>query len=95
MNWLTHGEVRLQGYTDYYWEGSAVDIFNTLGCCFSFGFVTISRKQVFVALGTVEIVYIGDGIVSCKAVWLQKIIPRLHLRHDAEGSYDALVHIHR
>jgi hypothetical protein len=54
----------------------------------------ISGKQVFVAFSTIEIVYIVTDITSCKAVWLQKLLAGLHLRHDAEGSSEAPIHIH-
>jgi hypothetical protein len=31
------GDVKLQGYTDSDWAGSAVDRKSTSGCCFSLG----------------------------------------------------------
>jgi hypothetical protein len=42
--YISGGEVRLHGYTDYDWEGSAVDRLSTLGCCFNLGSITISGK---------------------------------------------------
>jgi hypothetical protein len=95
LRYVSGGEVRLQGYTDSDWAGSAVDRLSTLGCCFSLGSITISGKQVSVALSTTETMYITVGIASRKAVWLQKLLAGLHPRHDAEGSSEAPVHIHR
>jgi hypothetical protein len=48
-----------------------------------------------VALSTMEAKYIATSIVSREAAWLQKFLAGLHLRHDAEGSCEAPVHIHR
>jgi hypothetical protein len=91
LRYVSGGEVRLQGYTDSDWVGSAVDRLSTLGCCFNLRSITISRKQVFVALSTVETEYITTSIARSKAVWLQKLLAGLHPRHDAEGSSKAPV----
>jgi len=75
-NWIwfvSGGEVRLQGYTDSDWEGSAVDRLNTLGCYFNLGSVTIfgiSKKQIFVALSTKKTEYIKASVASRESVWL-------------------------
>jgi hypothetical protein len=74
------GEVRLQGYTDFDWAGSAVDRKSTSGCCFSLGSTMISwfsRKQTFVALSTTEVEYIAASVASHEAVWLQKLLAGL------------------
>jgi hypothetical protein len=47
-----------------------------------------------VALSTTEAKYIATSIVSREAVWLQKFLAGLHLRHGAERSHGAPVHIH-
>jgi hypothetical protein len=55
MRYDLGGEVRLQGYTDFDWAGSAVDRKSTSGCCFNLGSTMISwfsRKQTSVALNT-------------------------------------------
>jgi hypothetical protein len=35
-------DMRLQGYADANWEGSAVDRKSTFGCCFTFGSAMVS-----------------------------------------------------
>jgi hypothetical protein len=53
FRYVSDGEVKLQGYTDSEWEGSAVDQKSTSGCCLSLGSCMISwlsRKQTSVAL---------------------------------------------
>jgi hypothetical protein len=52
-------------------------------------------KKTSVALDTIEIEYIAASIASCEAVWLQNFLLGLHPRHDAEGSSEAPIHIHR
>jgi hypothetical protein len=100
-NWIwfvSGGEVRLQGYTDSDWAGSAVDRLSTLGCFFSLGSTMISwfsRKQASVALSTIETEYIATSVTSREAVWLQKLLAGLHPRHGAKGSGEASTHIHR
>jgi hypothetical protein len=53
LKYVSDGEVKLQGYTDSDWAGSAVDRKSTSGCCFNLGSSMISclsRKQSLVAL---------------------------------------------
>jgi hypothetical protein len=64
-------EVKLQGYTDSNWVGSAVDRKRTFRCCFSLGSCMISwwsRKQTLVALNTTEAEYIAANVASREAV---------------------------
>jgi hypothetical protein len=43
---VSDGEVKLQGYTDFDWVGSAVDWKSTSRCCFSLGLLSpISRDN--------------------------------------------------
>jgi hypothetical protein len=73
LRYDSSGEVRLQGYTDFDWAGSAVDKKSTLGCCFILGSATISwfsRKKTYVALSTTESEYITTTGASREAVWL-------------------------
>jgi hypothetical protein len=80
LRYVSGGEVRLQGYTDSDWAGSAVDRKSTSGCCFSLGSTMISwfsRKQTFVALSTTEAEYITASVTSREAVWLQKLLAGL------------------
>jgi hypothetical protein len=53
LRYVLGGEVRLQGYNDSNWLGSAVDRKSTSGCCFNLGSAMISyirKKHTFVAL---------------------------------------------
>jgi hypothetical protein len=54
-------DMRLQGYADANWAGSAVDRKSTSGCCFTLGSAMVSwcsRKQTYVALSTTEAVWL-------------------------------------
>jgi hypothetical protein len=56
MRYAYNVDMRLQGYVDADWAGSAVDQKSTFGCCFTLGSAMVSwcsRKQRFVALSTV------------------------------------------
>jgi hypothetical protein len=80
LRYVSGGEVRLQGYTDSDWAGSAVDRKSTSGCCFSLGSTMISwfsRKQTSVALSTTEAEYIAASVASREAVWLWKLLAGL------------------
>jgi hypothetical protein len=48
-----------------------------------------------VALSTTKGKYIACSIVSREATWLHNFHTGLHSRHDVEGSFEALVHIHK
>jgi hypothetical protein len=69
LRYVSDGEVKLQGYTDSDWARSAVDRKSTSGCCFSLGSGMISwfsRKQLSVALSTIEAEYIAASDASVK-----------------------------
>jgi hypothetical protein len=77
LRYVSDGDVKLQGYTDSDWAGSAVDRKSTSGCCFSLGSGMISwlsRKQTSVALSTTEAEYIAASVASREAVWLRKLL---------------------
>jgi hypothetical protein len=42
LRYVSGGDVKLQGYTNSDWAGSAVDRKSTSGCCFSLGLGMIS-----------------------------------------------------
>jgi hypothetical protein len=80
LRYLGDGEVKLQGYTDSDWAGSATDRKSTSGCCFSLGSTMISwfsRKQTFVALSSAEAEYMAASTASCEAIWLRKLLAGL------------------
>ena len=55
--YTSDSELRLHGFTDSDWAGSAKDKKSTLGCCFILGSGMISwfsRKQTSIALSTAE-----------------------------------------
>ena len=61
-------KIKLHGYVDSDWEGSATDRKSTSGCCFNLGSGMISwfsRKQTYVALSTVEEKYVA----TCSAIF--------------------------
>jgi hypothetical protein len=80
LRYVLDGDVKLQGYTDSDWEGSAVDWKSTSKCCFSLGSCMISwlsMKQTLVALSKGETEYIMASFASREVVWLQKFLARI------------------
>ena len=74
---VSGGDVKLQGYTDSDWAGSAVERKSTSRCCFSLGSGMVSwlsRKQTSMALKTSEVEYIAASVASREAMWLQKLL---------------------
>ena len=77
LRYVSGGDVKMQGYTDSDWAGSALDRKSTSECCFNLGLGMISwlsRKQTSVALNTIEVEYITTSVASREAVWLQKLL---------------------
>ena len=77
-----HG-VRLVGYSDFDWAGSASDWKSTSGCCFRLGLVVVSwfsRKQKSVALSSVKVEYMAASQGSCEAISLCKLLVGLFVR---------------
>jgi hypothetical protein len=73
LRYVSGGDVKLQGYTDFDGIGSAVDRKNTSRCCFSLGSGMISwlsRKQTSLALSASKAEYIAASVESREAVWL-------------------------
>jgi hypothetical protein len=69
--YVSGGDVKLQGYTDSDWAGSAVNQRSTSGCYFNLGSRMISwlgRKQTSVALNTTEAEYIAASVANREAV---------------------------
>jgi hypothetical protein len=80
--------MRLQGYADADWAGSAVDRKTTSGCCFTLGSAMVSwcsRKQTFVALSTAEAKYTALCVAVRKAVWLRKLLADL-FGHEMDST---------
>jgi hypothetical protein len=80
LRYVSDGDVKLQGYTDFDWARSAVDRRSTSECCFSLGLGMISwlsRKQTSVELSTAEAKYIATSVASHEAVWLRKLLAGL------------------
>ena len=66
-------DMRLQGYVDADWTGSAVDQKSTSFCCLTFGSAMVSwcnRKQRSMDLSTAEVEYIALTMVVHEEVWL-------------------------
>jgi hypothetical protein len=80
LRYVSNNDVQLYGFTESEWTGSAYDINNTSGICFSFGSAMISqarRKHKFVALSTEEAEYIVACNACTKVVWLRKLVSGL------------------
>lgn len=74
------GEVKLHGYVDFDWEGSAVDRWDTSECCFNLGLAMVSWfrwKQTSVTLSATKKEYITAHVAVREAMWLLKLLARL------------------
>jgi hypothetical protein len=81
-------DMRLQGYADADWAGSAVDPKSTSGCCFTLGSAMVSKcskKQSFVALSTAEAEYIVLSVAIREAMWLRKLLTDL-FDHEMDST---------
>jgi hypothetical protein len=80
--------MRLQGYVDADWAGSAVDRKSTSGCCFTLESAMVSwcsKKQSSVALRTAKAEYIALSVVVREAVWLCKLLTDL-FDHEMDST---------
>jgi hypothetical protein len=80
LRYVSDGNVKLWGYTDYDWVGSVVDQKNTFRGHVSLGSSMISwlsKKHTSVALSTTEAEYIATNVASREAVWLLKLFAGL------------------
>ena len=76
LRYTSSGEIKLHGYANSNWVGSAKDRKSTSRCCFSLGSGMISwfsRKQTSIALSTAEAEYIAACSACSEAVWLRKM----------------------
>jgi hypothetical protein len=81
-------DMRLQGYANVDWAGSAVDRKSTSDCCFTLGFAMVSwcsKKQTSMALSTAEAEYIALCVVVREAVWLRKLLVDL-FGHEMDST---------
>ena len=83
--WYRHmDEVRLHGVIDVDWEGSPTDRKRSLGGVFSIEstiFSWYSRKQISVALNSMEAEYMAASQVACEAIWMRRILVGLFGSH--------------
>ncbi len=73
----TKSQLQVHGYTDVDWAGNVSDRRSTNGFLFSFGSGVVSwssKKQLTVALSSMEAEYRGAAIIACEVVWLQKLL---------------------
>ena len=71
---------QLVGYTDVDWAGSTADRRSTSGYTFSLGRSAIawkSKKQLTVALSSIEVEYRGAAVATCEAIWLKRLLKDL------------------
>jgi hypothetical protein len=81
-------DMRLLGYADADWAGSAVDRKSTFGCCSTLGSTMVSwcsRKQSSVALSTTEAKYPALSVAVREAMWLRKLLTDL-FNHDVDST---------
>ncbi|MCO5559502.1 hypothetical protein L7F22_013103 [Adiantum nelumboides] len=79
--------IKLHGYTDADWIGSATDQGSTSGFMFTLGSAAItwsSKKQSIVALSSTEAEYRGAIVAACEVAWLRKLLMDLRLQVGRE-----------
>jgi hypothetical protein len=77
-------EVKLHGFTNTYWVGSPTDIKSTSGGIFSIRSIVVSwyiRKQISMALSSVEEKYMAASQAACDTIWMRKILVGLFSSH--------------
>jgi hypothetical protein len=80
LRYASNSEVKMHGFTDSDWVGSAKDRKSTSGLCFSLGSSTISwasRKQKSITLNTMEEQYIVACDACTEVVCLRKLVSGL------------------
>jgi hypothetical protein len=71
LRYIGNGKMKLQGYIDLDWAGSATDGKSTSGCCFNLGSAMIcwfSKNQTSVALNSTKAEYMAASMASCEAI---------------------------
>ena len=81
----------MHGFTDADWAGSPTDRKSTSGGIFGMRSMAVSwynRKQISVALSSVEAEYMAASWAACEAIWMRKILVGLFGSHlDATVIY--------
>jgi hypothetical protein len=80
IRYLGDGEVKMQGYLDPEWAGSATDKKRTPRCCFRLELAMISwfnKKQASIALSFAEAECMATSTTSCEAIWVRKLLAGL------------------
>jgi hypothetical protein len=80
LRYVKDDRVKLHGYLDLDWAGSAVDRKSTSSGCFNLGSTVVSwfsRKHTSVALGSVEAKYMSEILVICGSIWLCNLLAGL------------------
>jgi hypothetical protein len=77
LKYVRGGGVRLHGYSDTDWAGSAIEKKSTSSVFFGLGSTIVSwynSKQTCVALSSAEAKYMAASLESCEAIWICKLL---------------------
>jgi len=88
LRYLGGDGVRMHGYSDSDWVGSAIDRNSTSRCCFSLGSTMITwfnKKRTSIALSSVETEYLATSMATCESIWLHKFLTGL-FDHELEPT---------
>jgi hypothetical protein len=80
LRYTASSDIKLHGFTDSNWAGSAEDKKSTSSMCLSLGSAMISwgnRKQKSATLNTSEVEYMVACEAFTEAIWLKKLISDL------------------
>jgi hypothetical protein len=96
LRYLGDGEVKLQGYSDSDWVGSATDRKSTSGCCFSLGSMMISwfnRKQTSVALSSTEAEYMATVLLVVRPSGFASYLQDCLIRSWIPQSFTVIIRV--
>jgi len=77
LKYVRGGGVRLHGYLDIDWVGSAVEKKSTSSVWFGLGYAIVSwynKKQTCMVLSSAEAEYMAASLESCEAIWICKVL---------------------
>jgi uncharacterized membrane protein len=80
LRYIGDGEVKMQGYSESTWVGSASHRKSTSWFCFSLGSVMIywfNKKHISMKHSSEKVEHMKTNIAHCEAIWLHELLAML------------------